>query len=60
MSRATKLTRRARRALDLEASRASGGGTGWRIAGAVLGVLVVLTVAANAKDVVRYLKISTM
>jgi Hydrogenase maturation protease len=58
MSYATKLSRRAKRALPVEESRSSG--AGWRTAGAVLGVLFVLTVAANAKDMMRYIKISSM
>lgn len=34
--------------------------TGWRIAGAAMGVLVLIGIAANLKDVVRYIKISNM
>ncbi len=34
--------------------------TGWRIAGATIGVLVLIGIAANLKDVLRYIKISSM
>ncbi len=34
--------------------------TGWRIAGATVGVLVLIGIAANLKDVFRYIKISSM
>jgi hypothetical protein len=34
--------------------------TGWRIAGATVGVLVLIGIAANLKDVFRYIKIASM
>ncbi|MGA8383216.1 MAG: hypothetical protein WB710_19005 [Stellaceae bacterium] len=34
--------------------------TGWRVAGAAVGVLVLLGIASNLKDVFRYIKISNM
>jgi hypothetical protein len=34
--------------------------TGWQIVGAAVGVLVLIGIAANLKDVIRYIKISNM
>ena len=34
--------------------------TGWRVAGATVGVLVLIGIASNLKDVFRYIKISSM
>jgi hypothetical protein len=34
--------------------------TGWQIAGATVGVLVLIGIAFNLKDLFRYIKISTM
>ncbi|CAN2536651.1 hypothetical+protein [Methylocapsa aurea] len=33
---------------------------GWEIAGAIIGVVLVIVVLANIKDLCRYLKISSM
>jgi hypothetical protein len=34
--------------------------TGWGIVGAAVGVMVLIGIAANLKDVIRYIKISNM
>lgn len=34
--------------------------TSWQIAGATVGVLVLISIAFNLKDLFRYIKISTM
>ena len=57
MSYAARRLRRARRVV---ASGGSGLSIGWLITGIGLGVLVVATIAANLKDIRRYIKISSM
>jgi hypothetical protein len=57
MSYAARRLRRARRVV---ASGGSGLSIGWLIAGIGLGVLVAATIAANLKDIQRYIKISSM
>ena len=59
MTREMVPVRRVRRAIE----RYDGGAAdlgGWNIAAIVIGVLVALLVAVNAKDVARYVKISSM
>ena len=59
MTRAMVPVRRVSRAIE----RYDGGAMdlgGWNIAAIVIGVLVALLVAVNAKDVARYVKISSM
>jgi hypothetical protein len=60
MSNRARRIQRAQRAAAREARRGSGLSLGWSIAGLAIGTLVALTVAANAKDVKRYIKISSM
>lgn len=60
MSYATRRLRRARRAVARRGYRGSGMSTGWWVAGIGVGALVALTFAANAKDIARYIKISSM
>jgi hypothetical protein len=59
MTRAMQPMRRVGRAFERYEREVAGMG-GWTIAKIVAGVLVALLVAVNAKDVVRYIKISTM
>lgn len=56
MTRAMVPVRREIRAFERQAA----GLGGWNIAGIVVGALVALLIAVNAKDLVRYVKISTM
>ncbi len=56
MTRAMVPVRRATYAIE----RRGAGFGAWNILGIVAGVLAALLIAANAKDVARYLKISTM
>ncbi len=51
--------RRATRAIERYQDEAAGL-NGWNIAGIVAGMLLALLVAMNAKDVIRYIKISSM
>ncbi|MEA2790357.1 MAG: hypothetical protein QOG73_2763 [Acetobacteraceae bacterium] len=60
MSYAMRQLHRAQRAVARESSRGSGISTGWCIAGITVGALVMLLFAANAKDIARYIKISSM
>jgi hypothetical protein len=57
MSYAARRLRRARRVV---ASGGSGMSVGWLVTGIGLGVLVAVTIAANLKDIQRYIKISSM
>ena len=57
MSDASRRLRRARRVL---ASGGSGLSIGWLITGIGLGVLIAATIAANLKDIQRYIKISSV
>jgi hypothetical protein len=52
-------SRRPRRAQREVASRGSGISVGWLITGIGLGVLVAVTIAANSKEIQRYIKISS-
>ena len=57
MSYAARRLRRARRVV---ASGGPGISIGWLITGIGLGVLLAVTIAANLKDIQRYIKISSM
>lgn len=59
MTRAMEPVRRATRAIERYEGGSSGFG-GWNITGIVIGLLAAILIAVNAKDVVRYIKISTM
>lgn len=60
MSHATRRLNRAKRVVARRGYRGSGMSAGWWVAGIGLGALAALTFAANAKDVARYIKISSM
>jgi uncharacterized membrane protein len=53
------VSRRLRRAPREVASRGSGISIGWLITGIGLGVLLAVTIAANLKDMQRYIKINS-
>ena len=51
---------RTRRAVARKGFGGSGMSAGWWVAGISVGALVALAFAANAKDIARYIKISSM
>lgn len=60
MSYAGRRLSRARRTVARKGYRGFGMSTGWWVAGISFGALVALLFAANAKDIARYIKISSM